>query len=85
MTTTGTTVQITTNESPSVVVDTPMFPGAYISNHGATRWYGHSIPIYHSIPTASDNYMTTTGYSANNQTGLEYILYRKDKYIIVNP
>ena len=85
MTTAGNTVQITTNESPSVVVDTPMFPGAYISNHGATRWYGHSIPIYHSIPTASDNYMTTTGYSANNQTGLEYILYRKDKYIIVNP
>ena len=83
MTTTGTTVQITTTSG--VVVDTPAFPGAYISNHGATRWFGHSIPIYHSIPTASDNYMTTTGYSANNQTGLEYILYRKDKYIIVNP
>jgi len=85
MTTAGNTVQITTNESPSVVVDTPMFPGAYISNHGATRWYGHSIPIYHSIPSISDNYMTTTAYGSNNSTGLEYILANKDKYIIVNP
>lgn len=83
MTTTGTTMQITTTSG--VVVDTPAFPGAYISNHGAERWFGHSIPIYHSIPTASDNYMTTTGYGSNNQTGLEYILYRKDKYLIVNP
>lgn len=85
MTTAGNTVQITTNESPSVVVDTAMFPGAYISNHGATRWHGHSIPIYHSIPRIDDNHMSTTSYGSNNSTGIEYILANKDKYIIVNP
>lgn len=85
MTTTGNTVQIETDDSPSIIVDTPAYPGAYISNHGSSRWYGHSIPIYHSIPSASNNYMSTTGYGANNQTAIEYILYRKDKYLIVNP
>jgi hypothetical protein len=85
MTTTGNTLQIETDDSPSIIVDTPAYPGAYISNHGTEEFTGHSIPIYHSIPSASDNYMTTTGYGSNNQTALGYILSNKDKYVIVNP
>lgn len=82
MTTSGMSIPITTDDA--IIAKTPLFPGAYISNYSEAGT-GHSIPIYHSIPSTTNDYSRSIEYGFENQVAYEGILYDKDRIVTVMP
>ena len=81
MTSSGMAIKI--DASTNYTVETPSFPGAYISSYNSTT--GHSIPIYHSIPTTTNEYIRSLSYGSDSESGYQYILYNKDIVVTVVP